>query len=95
MKTVYRKDDMSPKNHLAITRQDDGDIIVSLWAQIDEDGCPSDCGKTVRRVAVEFCAVGSGGGRSPETRRALMQLMEAMWRDNETRAIPGQFPDPD
>lgn len=81
MKSVFRIEDMSRKGRLKIIQQDDGDIIVAV--QSEENGLlmPGD--------SVEFCSIGSGGGRSEHTLAALRNLMVAMELDNaETPIIP-------
>lgn len=55
---------------LRVLKQDDGDVIVAII--------------TTSKVAdVEFCAPGSGGGKSPRTIAALRALAEAIHADNE------------
>lgn len=72
-----RKEDMSPRGFLRLIKEDDGDIIVAV-GEGDPDG-------TVGYVAsVQFCTCGSGGGGSPRTREALIQLMGAIAADNLT-----------
>ncbi|MCU9947554.1 hypothetical protein [Pseudomonas sp. PDM13] len=68
---VGRFGDMSQSAHLRVGLDADNDVYVSVY---DEDG----------GAAVEFCVPGSGGGRSGETRRALIALMVAMAKDNES-----------
>jgi hypothetical protein len=52
---IARKEDMSVNGCLRLFRQEDGDICVAVIA---------DNGDT---AGVEFCSVGMGGGRSPNT----------------------------
>lgn len=66
---VERLEDMSVDGYLAVQFDGDGDVIVSVW-----DGRFS--------ASVEFCTIGSGGGGSPHTKQALIQLFKAMERDN-------------
>ncbi|WP_236235057.1 hypothetical protein [Pseudomonas tohonis] len=68
---VGRFGDMSQSAHLRVGLDADNDVYVSVY---DEDGGAS----------VEFCVPGSGGGRSGETRKALIALMVAMAKDNES-----------
>lgn len=68
---IGRYGDMSPSGHMRVGFDSDNDVYVSVW---DEDGGAS----------VEFCCPGSGGGRSPRTREALINLMLAMEADNVT-----------
>lgn len=76
---VERNEDMSPDGKLRIIRQNDGDIIIGIIPGFDKD--------IVFGQSVEFCECGSGGGRSPKTRRALIALMKAMEEDNADRPI--------
>lgn len=80
---VARLGDMHPNRGLRLFRQEDGDIIVV----IEQNGCRvrgrSLDGREEVFAEVEFC---TSGGRSPNTRRALAELMKAMELDNaETR----------
>lgn len=77
--TLIRPGDMSPMASLNVHLQDDGDIVV--W--IGHPKYPLPDGEK----EVEFCTVGSGGGRSPHTLNALRALMEAIKKDNETAPI--------
>lgn len=76
IKVVERLEDMSRVGRLKLLRQDDGDIIIVCQPQIEG-------GLISPGESVEFCA---SGGRSPNTRKALYELMQAMELDNE------QFP---
>jgi hypothetical protein len=81
--TVERHEDMSPTGRLRLHAQDDGDICIQI---VDERG---------RCAGVEFCSVGSGGGRSKRTIAALRQLFRAMSEDNasgERDDACGEFP---
>jgi hypothetical protein len=70
---IYRRnDDMSSDNFLSLIMQEDGDVIVSIYTE----------GKGFNDV--EFC---TSGGRSHNTRLALMELMRAIKKDNEGRLI--------
>lgn len=75
MEPVSRKEDMSPRGQLKIQQDDDGDFYVSVY---EDDGD----GMIVESATVEFCTTGSGGGKSPHTRRALEGLAKAMELDN-------------
>jgi hypothetical protein len=66
---VGRIGDMGKKAHMRVGLDNENDVYVSVW---DEDGGAS----------VEFCTPGSGGGKSPKTRAALLALMIAMETDN-------------
>ena len=70
---VERYEDMSPDGRLRLVRQDNGDVILAIIPPIGS-------GRPI--VDVEFCSIGAGGGQSPNTLRALRDLMEAMRRDN-------------
>lgn len=77
---VTRNEDMSPDGQLVLHQQRDGDVIVNIRPSKDDrdyEGSPFG-------VTVEFC---TSGGRSPNTLKALRQLMVAMEKDNEERPI--------
>ena len=78
MKIVERKEDMSSTGRLRILQQPDGDIIVAVIPAI---------GDWMRQNSVEFCAICSGGGRSPKTLAALRNLMDAIDQDNAERPL--------
>lgn len=69
-----RPEDMSIIGKLRLIVQPDGDVIVAI--------CHSGL-----MIDIEFCAPGAGGGRSPETWKALRQLALAMQTDNKLHAI--------
>jgi len=69
-----RVGDMDNFSRLIVFRQEDGDIIV----QVVEEDKPY-----LKIAAVEFCTPAGGGGRSRATFDALLELIEAMERDNE------------
>lgn len=75
IKDVIRLEDMSSCGRLHLMLDGDSDVIVSVQSQTD-DGLIS-IGDNV-----EFCTIGSGGGGSPRTYKALRDLMEAMELDN-------------
>ncbi|QDV59046.1 hypothetical protein [Rosistilla oblonga] len=73
-----REEDMSPDGKLEILMQDDGDVIVNVKPSREDPhyrGSPFG-------VSVEFCSVGSGGGRSIHTLKALRDLFSAIEKDN-------------
>jgi hypothetical protein len=74
-----RKEDMSSFGRLTVLKQDDGDMCVHVHGR---DSLGEPCTATV-----EFCEMGSGGGRSPETLKALQALAAAIERDNALRPI--------
>ena len=71
-----RFEDMSPTGKLSVLMQDDGDMIVTIWPDMKDDGS--------RHCSAEFCTR-CGGGQSPRVRKALVVLAEAIRRDNEER----------
>lgn len=71
-----RMEDMSPTGKIQLVLQDDGDVGLSLITESERDGFMWN--------SIEFCSPGSGGGKSPETRKALLALMVAIEKDNET-----------
>jgi len=75
MKRVKRIEDMSTCGFLCLIQQYGGDIIVA---------CTNSLGET---TDVEFCAPGAGGGRSPNTLKALYNLIQAIEQDNEEKPI--------
>lgn len=70
-----RPEDMSRDGRLRVMIEDDGDVIV----QVTSEGR--------HFAAVQFCTIGSGGGRSPRVRAALLELARAIKADNEERPI--------
>ena len=70
---LQRPSDMDPSVVLRLTRQEDGDIIVSIGP----------AGHRLHEAEVEFCTV-VGGTASPHTMRALRALLNAMEADNAT-----------
>lgn len=73
--SVRRRDDMSAADVMQVGIDESGDLQLSLWTS--EGGYSS----------VEFCSGAGGGGRSPNTRKALIALMVAMEADNAVREI--------
>lgn len=67
--SVGRYGDMSPHAFLRITFDADRDVCLCIG---DENGMTD----------MEFCDSGSGGGKSPRTRQALIALMVAIEEDN-------------
>jgi hypothetical protein len=80
---VERYEDMSPDGKLRVFLQPDGDVVLSIF----------DSGKQMM-ASIEFCSVGSGGGRSPNTLEALRNLYRAIERDNKERPIRTVPPEP-
>ncbi len=84
---VYeRREDMSPDGKLQIFLQNDGDVIVQVIGYRHDQ---------LELASVEFCSCGSGGGRSPKTRAALLELARAIAEDNRTKPFPPAEPKPD
>jgi hypothetical protein len=79
MRKTERFEDMSPDGKLTVLIEDDGDIIIEATTWTSPTG-----GRLFRQAQVQFCTCGSGGGQSPETRKALLSLFDAIQRDNET-----------
>jgi DNA invertase Pin-like site-specific DNA recombinase len=75
---------MSPDVKLKLFCEKDGDIILSIIPSAQKKYSN---GYGYEAFQVQFCTVGSGGGRSPHTREALFKLMEAIEKDNEERPI--------
>jgi hypothetical protein len=69
-----RSEDMSPTGKLRVFKEDDGDVIVAIVKGDNE--------KDFVMADAEFCTPGTGGGKSPHTRRALLELYDAIERDN-------------
>jgi hypothetical protein len=70
---IERPEDMSIIGRLRLLIQSDGDVIVAIC----HSGLMTD---------IEFCSPGSGGGRSPQTWKALHALAVAMRADNDSQA---------
>ena len=76
---VERLESMSVEGSLKLFKQEDGDIIIQVMTMKNSFGQRL---KEPRIASVEFCTPGSGGGGSKETWRALVNLFEAMKKDN-------------
>ena len=72
-KNVERHGDMGDKGVLRIDLDSDNDVVVS----------------TSLLHSVEFCNGGGGGGKSPKTRAALINLMSAIEEDAADSAALG------
>jgi hypothetical protein len=70
---VERPEDMSIVGKLRLLIQSDGDVIVAIRHKD-------------LMIDIEFCAPVSGGGRSPETWKALHALAVAMRADNANQS---------
>lgn len=78
---VARKEDMSPDGWLSVFKENDGDLIVTIFDS--ERGMCS----------AQFCTPIMGGGRSPKVRDALIQLALAIAEENKD--TPHAAPDID
>lgn len=67
LRSIQRPSDMAPDAALVVLQETDGDVIV----------CVTNNGGR-EQTEVQFCA---SGGKSPNTRRALIALMKAMQAD--------------
>lgn len=66
-----------------VVRQEDMEIgWLRLIVQEDGDVCLTVGDGRKMAVGIEFCTVGTGGGRSPRTVKALRELAQAMYLDN-------------
>ena len=74
-----RAEDMSPDGRLQVLIQADGDAIITAVSR--------DAAGKFSMTSVEFCAPGGGGGRSPRTRAALVELARAISEDNGGGAV--------
>jgi hypothetical protein len=74
---VERFEDMSPRGRLSLMVQEDGDIIVGIIPSSLEEFHTRGLVQTT-----EFCTLGMGGGQSPNTRKALFDLIKAIEKDN-------------
>lgn len=72
---------MHPLKALTVHQNKDGDIILSIGIK----GMPFGGLLGDKNATVEFCSMAGGGGRSAHTRKALLELMEAIKKDNEER----------
>lgn len=80
---ITRLEDMSPMGRMSVLMQGDADVVVQVVSG-DQYG-------DVRAVAgVEFCVPGTGGGGSPRTHKALVELARAMELDNQDRTLDGR-----
>jgi len=78
--------DMDRKSRLRIYRDASGDIVVQVL-QFGPQGLTG-------VAEVEFCTSPRGGGRSPETFEALLNLIEAMDKDNKRANLSPEVYDP-
>lgn len=71
---VKRLEDMSPDGYIKLMRQTDGDVILEVFGD--------NIASRKQLVHVEFC---TSGGQSHNTLMALVQLIEAIKKDNAER----------
>ena len=69
--TASRFEDMSVLGQLSLTKEEDGDIIVSI---LTEKGS----------ARVQFCSPGMGGGSSPKVLNKLRELYNIILEENTT-----------
>jgi hypothetical protein len=71
MTRLERNGDMTPpgESKLVLIQEDDGDMIVTVL-------------EGEQMASVQFCTL-TGGGHSPNTRRALVALLDALKQDEE------------
>lgn len=74
---VDRLESMSPSGFLRLFIQDDWDVVLQIQ---QDDG---------EHASVEFCTYAGGGG-SPRTHKALLDLARAMAEDNADPACAGR-----
>ncbi len=78
-----RKDDNSTGKVLVVCASSLDDIEVAI---LDFDAEPY-----MSKTTVTFTTVTTGGGHSPNVRKALKELAEAIERDNEENPLPEDF----
>lgn len=71
---------MSPDGHIAVIMGELGDITVEVFGYEDATAT------TMKRVYVQFCTL-PGGDRSLNTRTSLMDLADAIEKDNMEHPI--------
>jgi hypothetical protein len=81
IRRASRIGDMHPRKTFTIHENQDGDIVVSIGiGKLPIGGLFGE-----ENAVVEFCSLTAGGGRSSNTHKALLALMDAMKKDNEER----------
>lgn len=76
---VDRKESMSPDGRLMLFIEPDGDVIVAVYPDPNETSIVEDM---VPMASIQICTPFSGGGGSPRTHKALLDLFDAMILDN-------------
>jgi len=84
IQSIWRRGEMDPEHCLTVHVHGDTDISVMIGS-VDHMGSPytiEGMEDSNRRFAsVTFCDCSAGGGRSLNTRRALIELMKAIKKD--------------
>lgn len=75
-----RYEDMSSTGRVQVFIEDDADVILTIIPSYEEN-------PKLRPLSVQFCTVGSGGGKSPNVRQALIDLARAIEEDNISNPI--------
>lgn len=78
-----RTEDMGTERRLKVTRDGDGDVIISI---VTGRGLPLHDRSLNLAATVEFCR--PGAGVSPRTHAALLDLIAAMTEDERARPDP-------
>ena len=74
---VKRSEDMG-HGSISLMKQDDGDVCITVHGRA--------LGGNMVFASIEFCSIGTGGGRSPHTREALLYLFDAIEKDTRATA---------
>jgi hypothetical protein len=69
-----RHEDMSSTGRVQVFLEEDGDVILTIIPDIED--------RNQMPLSVQFCTQGSGGGKSPNVRKALLDLALAIEEDN-------------
>jgi hypothetical protein len=80
---VDRLESMSPNGFLRLHIQEDGDVIITVGESDQSGGFDG-------IASVEFCTPFGGGGGSPKTHKALVELAKAMAEDNADPVYHGR-----
>lgn len=84
--TYSRRDDMSNNRTLNVFIEDDGDICVFIGTSVNGAMRSRGDNDEIAYASVEFVAP-AGGMRSPNVRKALIDLILAIQADNEENKI--------
>ena len=84
--SIFRRGEMDTEKTLSLWIEEDGDIQIGIGKmphgapyylrELDED-------PNRNHSVMEFTCCGCGGGHSPHTRKALLDLILAMEKDNK------------